>query len=154
MAATDLKGLDDAQLLHFSEKGWVLRPDVFTKEECSKLRAAGDRLVATGTHSGVETSDAADTDGMHHGRITVEHVVDSAEDVFHDWIMHPAILPALKQLLGAPPQFTGGVLMITPPHPRRGDATVRATLRDPEGSGHSLRRHPSPTFDQFIDVRC
>lgn len=41
---------------------------------------------------------------------------------------HPAILPALEQLLGCAPQFTGSMVLVTPPHPKR--HKLRQTLRD------------------------
>ena len=62
-------------------------------------------------------------------------VVNSGEPIFLEWIMHPHILPVLKQLLGAPPTFEGCHAMVKHPHPQRHDEEQRAALLDPAKFG-------------------
>ena len=62
-------------------------------------------------------------------------MVNSGEPIFLEWIMHPHILPVLKQLLGAPPTFEGCHAMVKHPHPQRHDEEQRAALLDPAKFG-------------------
>ena len=60
---------------------------------------------------------------------SVEGLATAAEAaVFRTvWRQHPRIVPALEQLLGCPPQFTGSMVLVTAPHPKRADPEMRCT---------------------------
>lgn len=133
-----------SELRHFSQKGWVLRPRVFSADECAALREATDlEIQHIRQHRNHEKAlgmvvDAEDSDGAHFGRMVVKGAVDTVSgratvqhrDAFVTWLEHPKIRPALEQLLGSAPQFTGSMILITPPHPRRKQPTMRKVLRD------------------------
>jgi ectoine hydroxylase-related dioxygenase (phytanoyl-CoA dioxygenase family) len=112
--------LTDGQLYHFSVHGWVTQEDVFTADECEAFKAGLDRLyeakVSTMVHK--DTEEIKNIDNM-----------VNYETIFRDWIVHPKILPVLKQLLGTPPRFECCHAMIKQPHPDR-DAE-REALADP-----------------------
>ncbi len=116
--------LTDAQLYHFAVHGWVLQEDVFEAAECEAFKQGMDRLyeskVSTMVHK--DTEDIKNVDNM-----------INYDQVFRDWIMHPKILPVLKQLLGTPPRFECCHSMIKLPHPER--KTKRAELADPAHMG-------------------
>ncbi len=112
--------LTDAQLYHFAVHGWVLQEDVFNERECDALKQGMDRLY----ESGISTMVHKDTEDIKN----VDNMINY-DQVFRDWIMHPRILPVLKQLLGTPPRFECCHSMIKLPHPERG--TKEEELADP-----------------------
>ena len=120
---------------------------VLTPQQCAAMHGAADSIIDEGWEY-VAAMEAELTDGMHHGRVAINHLVDhpSHGAKFQEWIMHSRILPAVKQLLGAPPQYTGGALLRTPPHPHRADATRRAELREPDGTGFVWHRGVRPKW--------
>lgn len=141
--------LTGAELRHFGARGWVLRPALFSPGECALLRAAADaELEAKASVQGTDVAallQARHTDG---GRVVMHGIVDTLPNaektegaataveasVFRSvWLQHPAIQPALMQLLGStePPAFTDSSVHVTPPHPRRHDPEVRSQLRQP-----------------------
>ena len=134
--------LSAAELRHFAEKGWVLRPAVFSEAECRELRDATDCEIdaAAGPERDklLGMREADDEDGAHYGRMVVSGTQDSVAgpstairaEVFRKWRRHPAIVPALEQLLGCAPQFTGSMVLVTPPHARRHEPEMREVLRD------------------------
>ena len=136
--------LTPAELQHFAENGWVIRPGVFSTQECAALREATDFEISHARQQvdhekllGVVVN-ADESDGAHYGRLVVKGAVDTVEgaatlqraSAFSMWTAHPKIRPALTQLLGSAPQFTGSMILVTPPHPRRKDPTMREVLRD------------------------
>jgi ectoine hydroxylase-related dioxygenase (phytanoyl-CoA dioxygenase family) len=136
--------LTAAELRHFAEKGWVLREGVFSAAQCAALREATDAELRHARQQadpekllGV-VAGADESDGAHFGRLVVKGAVDTVAgaptaqraDVFAQWARHPKILPALEQLLGCAPQFTGSMILVTPPHPRREEPAMRAVLRE------------------------
>ena len=134
--------LSAAELRHFAEKGWVLRPAVFSEAECRELRDATDCEIdaAAGPERDklLGMREADHEDGAHYGRMVVSDTQDSVAgpstairaEVFRKWRRHPAIVPALEQLLGCAPQFTGSMVLVTPPHTRRHEPEMREVLRD------------------------
>jgi hypothetical protein len=57
----------------------------------------GEINFCPGTHN--DTDDpASDRAGIHN----VDNMINSDEQIFRDWIIHPNILPVLKQLTGVP----------------------------------------------------
>ena len=116
--------LTEAQLYHFAVHGWVLQENALDEAEGKALKEGMDRLYEAGTSTMVhkDTEDIKNVDNM------VNH-----DQVFRDWIMHPNILPVLKQLLGTPPRFECCHSMIKLPHPER--ATKAAELADPGQMG-------------------
>jgi hypothetical protein len=140
----DAAGLTPAELQHFAERGWVIRPGVFSAEECTALRVATDFEISHARQQedhekllGV-VANADESDGAHYGRLVVKGIVDTVAgaatvkrpSAFSMWAAHPKIQPALVQLLGSEPQFTGSMILVTPPHPRRNDPAMREVLRD------------------------
>jgi ectoine hydroxylase-related dioxygenase (phytanoyl-CoA dioxygenase family) len=116
--------LTDAQLYHFAAHGWVLQENVFQAEEVEAFKGTLDNLynakVSTMVHK--DTEDIKNIDNM-----------VNYDPIFRDWIMHPKILPVLKQLLGTPPRFECCHAMIKLPHPDR--TTQYDELREPSKMG-------------------
>ena len=52
------------------------------------------------------------------------------QDCFRQWLVHPNILPVLKQLIGAPPTFECCHAMIKSPHVHRHDPERREEMLD------------------------
>ena len=118
-------GLSDAQLRHFSEHGWVIQRGAFTPAECAAFREALDRLAARQYCPGPHEFDGGPT-------LNIDNQINSGESIFLDWMTHPKVLPALKQVIGAPPTFECCHAMINRPHPKRHDAAEVAKLLDPK----------------------
>jgi|EP01047_Picozoa_sp_COSAG01_P010440 hypothetical protein len=122
-----------AELRHFAEKGWVMRPGLFTADECHAMRCAIDTEITSCNNDSSllgRREDAEESDGAHFGRIVVSEQLQTNEALRRVWRDHPGIEPALVQLLGSPPQWTGDMTLVTPPHPRRREPEMRAVLRD------------------------
>ena len=147
-------GLTDGELLHFKEHGWVLVENVLSADECARLRTVSDAIVANGPSQHVFADPAGPDDGMAHGRVTVTRLLDHEEHAreFEAFLLHPRVLPCVKQLIGAPPQYTGGKVHITPPHPDRHDERRRRELREPDGGGFSWHRGIRPKWASVPSV--
>ena len=147
-------GLTDDELLHFKEHGWVLVENVLSADECARLRTVSDAIVANGPSQHVFADPAGPDDGMAHGRVTVTRLLDHEEHAreFEAFLLHPRVLPCVKQLIGAPPQYTGGKVHITPPHPDRHDERRRRELREPDGGGFSWHRGIRPKWASVPSV--
>ena len=148
-ASTAANELTPSELQHFAQKGWVIRPSIFSPEECATMREATDLEIRHARQQAHHEKllgvvvDADESDGAHYGRLVVKGVVETAiasgptagsavrhSSAFETWKAHPKIRPALEQLLGSTPQFTGSMILVTPPHPRRKEPTMRKVLRD------------------------
>eukprot|EP01051_Picozoa_sp_SAG22_P004382 SAG22_NODE_233_length_14378_cov_86.382100_3_plen_286_part_00 len=127
-------GLSAEKLQHFAEHGWVLQENAFAPKECADFRSALDRLGAAnfcpGPHRDVDDPSSPSA-GIHN----VDNMINSDEQIFRDWIVHPHILPVIKQLTGVPPTFECCHAMIKQPHPDRHDPARRAELLNPENFG-------------------
>ncbi|HYE04551.1 MAG TPA: phytanoyl-CoA dioxygenase family protein [Planctomycetota bacterium] len=113
--------LGDDQMLHFSERGWMLLPRVFAADECAAMRAALERQARFRTLD--KESDAV--------RTVLENPLFH-DQCFLEWFHGPGILDANRRALGAKLRFQGMNAHITPPHPQRDRGRV---LLAPDGLG-------------------
>ncbi|MDP6358880.1 MAG: phytanoyl-CoA dioxygenase family protein [Planctomycetota bacterium] len=116
--------LSDAELYHFAVHGWVLQENVFTAGECEAFKTALDIME--------EREDGKDQKKDSDDIRNLVNMVNY-DPVFREWIMHPNILPVIKQLLGTPPRFECCHAMIKLPHPERKER--REELSDPSKMG-------------------
>ncbi|MBA2481126.1 MAG: phytanoyl-CoA dioxygenase family protein [Planctomycetes bacterium] len=133
--------LDEQEVRHLSDHGWVLLVDVLDDRACGELRDGLDEMARTrrlGAESTTETT-------------VVEHATFYSP-LFLRWLELPRVIAANRQAMGQELLFQGDNAFIKRPHIERTAAADR--LADPDGWGWHRGLRPKHGNQPHDDDPC